>query len=65
MSDFKVIRMKDGESVDNFFMKLTSIVLGICSLGNEVEESSSSRSSSELSPKIHANCYLYRVVQRP
>ena len=35
---FKVIRMKDDESIDDFAMKLTTIVSGIRSLGDVVEE---------------------------
>ena len=30
--------MKNGESIDDFFMKLTKIVSDICLLGNIVEE---------------------------
>ncbi|XP_047309535.1 uncharacterized protein LOC124912946 [Impatiens glandulifera] len=35
---FEATRMKDGETVDDFSMKLTSIVTGIRSLGEKVEE---------------------------
>ena len=37
-SEFEVLRMKNGESVDDFAMKLTAIVNGIRSLGDKVEE---------------------------
>ena len=37
-SEFEAICMKDGESIDEFSMKLTMIVSGICSLGDMVEE---------------------------
>ena len=37
-SEFETIRMKDGESIDDFAMKLTTIVSDIRSLGNVVEE---------------------------
>ena len=37
-SEFEAICMKDGESIDDFAMKLATIVSGICSLGNMVEE---------------------------
>lgn len=37
-SDFKVIRMKDGKSGDDFFMGLNTIVSGIRSLGEKIEE---------------------------
>ena len=58
-SEFKAIRRKDGELIDDFAMKLTTIVSGIRSLGDMVKRSPSSRSSFELFPKIHANCYLH------
>ncbi|GJR90263.1 zinc finger, CCHC-type containing protein, partial [Tanacetum coccineum] len=37
-SDFEVIRMKDSESVDEFAMRLNTIVTGIRTLGDTVEE---------------------------
>ncbi|XP_022930088.1 uncharacterized protein LOC111436574 [Cucurbita moschata] len=37
-SEFEAIRMKDGESIDDFTMKLTTVVSGIRSLGDVVEE---------------------------
>ena len=37
-SEFEAICMRNGESVDNFAMKLTTIVNGIHSLGDMVEE---------------------------
>lgn len=37
-SDFEVIRMKDSESVDDFAMRLNTIVTGIRSLGEKIEE---------------------------
>ena len=37
-SEFEVLRMRDGESVDDFAMKLTAIVNGIRALGDKVEE---------------------------
>ena len=37
-SEFKAIRMKNGESIDDFSMKLTTIVSGIRPLGDMVEE---------------------------
>nr|GFA64303.1 hypothetical protein [Tanacetum cinerariifolium] len=37
-SDFEVIRMKDSESVDEFAMRLNTIVTGIRSLGDTIEE---------------------------
>ena len=37
-SEFEAIRRKDGESIDDFFMKLTTIVTGICWLDEKVEE---------------------------
>ena len=39
-SEFEVLCMRDGESVDEFAMKLTSIVTGIRSLGEQVDETS-------------------------
>ena len=36
-SEFKAIRMKDGESMDEFFMKLTTMVSGTHSLDYVVE----------------------------
>lgn len=36
--NFEVIRMKDGESVDDFFIRLNTIVTGIRSLGEKIEE---------------------------
>ncbi|KAL4581058.1 hypothetical protein LXL04_017266 [Taraxacum kok-saghyz] len=37
-NDFEVIRMKDSESVDDFAMRLNTIVTGIRSLGEKIEE---------------------------
>ena len=37
-SDFEAIYMKDSDSIDDFSMKLTTIVSGIHSLGDKVEE---------------------------
>ncbi|XP_022955161.1 inositol transporter 4-like isoform X3 [Cucurbita moschata] len=37
-SEFEAIRMKNGESIDDFSMKLTIIVSGIRSIGDMVEE---------------------------
>ena len=37
-SEFKAIRMKDGESIDDFAMKLTTIISDIRSLGDMVEQ---------------------------
>ena len=37
-SEFEAIRMMDDESIDDFSMKLTTIVSGIHSLGDMVEE---------------------------
>ncbi|PWA73003.1 hypothetical protein CTI12_AA185870 [Artemisia annua] len=37
-SDFEVIRMKNDESVDDFAMRLNTIVTGIRSLGETIEE---------------------------
>jgi len=37
--DFELIRMKERESVDDFAMKLTTIVNGIRALGEKVEDS--------------------------
>ena len=37
-SEFEVICMKDGKSIDNFSMKLMTIISGICSLDNTLEE---------------------------
>ena len=37
-SEFEAIRMKDGKSIDGLAMKLTTIVNGIRSLGDIVEE---------------------------
>ena len=37
-SELEVICMKDGESIDDFIMKLTTIVSGIHSLGDIVNE---------------------------
>lgn len=38
-SDFEVIRMKNGETIDDFVMRLNTIVTGIRSLGEKIEES--------------------------
>ncbi|XP_047326370.1 uncharacterized protein LOC124930046 [Impatiens glandulifera] len=37
-TQFEVICMKNGESMDDFSMKLTTIATGICSLGEKMEE---------------------------
>nr|GEZ58664.1 hypothetical protein [Tanacetum cinerariifolium] len=37
-SDFEVIRMKGSESMDEFAMRLNTIVTGIRSLGDTIEE---------------------------
>ena len=37
-TEFELLRMKDGESVDDFTMKLTTIVNGIRALEDKVEE---------------------------
>ena len=34
-SEFEVVRMKEGESIDDFFMRLNTIVTGIRSLGGK------------------------------
>ena len=36
--EFEAICMKDGESIDDFAMKLTTIVSDICLLDDKVEE---------------------------
>ena len=37
-SEFEVICMRDGESIDEFSMNLMTIVNDICLLGDKVEE---------------------------
>lgn len=37
-SEFEVLRMKQGESIDDFAVKLTTIVKKICALGDKEEE---------------------------
>ena len=37
-SEFEAIRMKDGESIDDFAMKLTIIISDIHSIGEKLEE---------------------------
>ncbi|GKD98964.1 inositol transporter 4-like protein isoform X2 [Tanacetum coccineum] len=37
-SDFEVIQMKNDESVDDFAMRLNTIITGICSLGESIED---------------------------
>ena len=58
-SQFEAIRMKDGESIKNFAMKLIMIVTDIHSLGEKVEEISIVKKFLEQSPYIYADYYLY------
>ena len=37
-SEFEATCMKDSESIDGFFMKLTTIISGICSIRDVVKE---------------------------
>ena len=51
LDQIEAIHIKDGESIDDFTMKLTTIVSGIRSLGDKVEGSPLLRNSFELFPR--------------
>ena len=62
-SEFEAIRMKDGESIEDFTMKLMTIISGIRSLGDKVEEISIVKKFHRACPpEIHADCYLHRAA---
>ena len=65
-SEFEAIRMKDGEPIDDFAINLTTIVSGIHSLGDVVEEISVVKKFLRAVPSIFMqDCYLHRAVRRP
>ena len=61
-SEFEAIHMKDGESIDDFSMKLMTIVSSIRQRGGG--DLHRQEVPSICSSKIHADCYLHRAVRQ-
>ena len=64
-SEFEVICMKDGESIDNFAMKLMTIVTDICLLGDKVEEIFVVKKFLRAASETHVDHYLHWTGRPP